>query len=143
MKKSSRNKKAPKRVLRLPDLDYAKGAVLNTLGSPESKRAHLSAGHHAAECACRTILQAGRLRRVPKNGFGATSKPIETFARGAATSGYHWDAEDRVPRCSWSAAMPTRSPASKAMPHTDSAGTPAGGGVAGALPGVYRMAKAL
>ena len=40
MKKSSRNKKAPKRVLRLPDLDYAKGAVLNTLGSPESKRAY-------------------------------------------------------------------------------------------------------
>jgi len=26
---------APKRVLRLPDLDYAKVAVLNTLGSPE------------------------------------------------------------------------------------------------------------
>lgn len=40
MKKLSRNKKAPKRVLRLPDLDYAKGAVLNTLGSPESKRAY-------------------------------------------------------------------------------------------------------
>ena len=30
MKKSGK-KKAPKRVLRLPDLDYAKGAVLNTL----------------------------------------------------------------------------------------------------------------
>jgi site-specific recombinase XerD len=40
MKKSSRKKKTPKRVLRLPDLDYAKGAVLNTLGSPESKRAY-------------------------------------------------------------------------------------------------------
>jgi hypothetical protein len=38
--KKSRKKKAPKRVLRLPDLDYAKGAVLNTLGSPESKRAY-------------------------------------------------------------------------------------------------------
>jgi hypothetical protein len=38
MKKSSRKKKTPKRVLRLPDLDYAKAAVLNTLGSPESKR---------------------------------------------------------------------------------------------------------
>jgi hypothetical protein len=35
MKKSSRKKKTPKRVLRLQDLDYAKGAVLNTLGSPE------------------------------------------------------------------------------------------------------------
>lgn len=40
MTKSSRNKNAPKRVLRLLDLDYAKGAVLNTLGSPESKRAY-------------------------------------------------------------------------------------------------------
>jgi integrase len=38
--KKSRKKKAPKRVPRLPDLDYAKGAVLNTLGSPESKRAY-------------------------------------------------------------------------------------------------------
>jgi hypothetical protein len=40
MKKSGRKKKAPKGVLRLPDLDYAKGAVLNALGSPESKRAY-------------------------------------------------------------------------------------------------------
>jgi hypothetical protein len=35
-----RKNKAPKRVLRLSDLDYAKGEVLNTLGSPESKRAY-------------------------------------------------------------------------------------------------------
>ena len=27
----------PKRVLRLPDLDHAKTAVLNTLGSPDSR----------------------------------------------------------------------------------------------------------
>ena len=40
MKKSTRKKKTPKRVLRLPDLDYAKGAVLNTLGSPTSKRSY-------------------------------------------------------------------------------------------------------
>jgi hypothetical protein len=40
MKTSSRRKKAARRVLRLPDLDYAKRAVLNTLGSPESKRAY-------------------------------------------------------------------------------------------------------
>jgi site-specific recombinase XerD len=40
MKQSSRKKKVTKRVLRLPDLDFAKGAVLNTLGSPESKRAY-------------------------------------------------------------------------------------------------------
>ena len=35
-----RKNKAPKGVLRLPDLDYAKGAVLNTLSSPASKRAY-------------------------------------------------------------------------------------------------------
>ena len=39
MKKSDR-KKTPKRVLRLPDLDFAKRSVLNTLGSPASKRAY-------------------------------------------------------------------------------------------------------
>jgi hypothetical protein len=31
-------KQTPKRVLRLPDLDFAKSAVLNTFPSPESKR---------------------------------------------------------------------------------------------------------
>jgi site-specific recombinase XerD len=35
-----RKKTSPKRVLRLPDLDLAKRAVLNTLGSPQSKRAY-------------------------------------------------------------------------------------------------------
>ena len=40
MKKSDRKKKTPRRVLRLPDLDYAKRSVLNTLGSPASKRAY-------------------------------------------------------------------------------------------------------
>ena len=40
MKKLDRKKMTPKRVLRLPDLDYAKRAVLNTLDSPASKRAY-------------------------------------------------------------------------------------------------------
>src|ERR1700746_1153879 len=30
----------PKRVLRLPDLDHSKTAVLNTLGSPDSQRSY-------------------------------------------------------------------------------------------------------
>src|SRR5712692_10022375 len=30
----------PKRVLRIPDLDHAKTAVLNTLGSPDSQRSY-------------------------------------------------------------------------------------------------------
>ena len=40
MKKSGRKRKTPRRVLRLPDLDFAKRDVLNTLGSIESKRAY-------------------------------------------------------------------------------------------------------
>jgi site-specific recombinase XerD len=35
-----KTKQSPKRVLRLPDLDFAKSAVLNTLRSPESKRSY-------------------------------------------------------------------------------------------------------
>jgi hypothetical protein len=38
--RKDRKDKAPKRVLRLPDLDYAKRVVLNALGSFESKRAY-------------------------------------------------------------------------------------------------------
>ena len=36
----SRRNGASRRVLRLPDLDYAKRAVLISLGSPDSKRAY-------------------------------------------------------------------------------------------------------
>ena len=39
-KDADKRRKTAKRVLRLPDLDFAKRAVLNTLGSPESKRAY-------------------------------------------------------------------------------------------------------
>ena len=40
MKKSDRRNRSTKRVFRLPDLDFAKRSVLNTLGSPASKRAY-------------------------------------------------------------------------------------------------------
>ena len=42
MKSNNRKKKLgrPKRVLRLPDLDHTKIAVLNTLSSPDSQRSH-------------------------------------------------------------------------------------------------------
>jgi integrase len=39
-RENAKRKSAPKRVLRLPDLDSSKQAVLNTLGSLESKRAY-------------------------------------------------------------------------------------------------------
>jgi site-specific recombinase XerD len=34
------NRRKAKRILRLPDLDHSKTAVLNTLGSPESQRSY-------------------------------------------------------------------------------------------------------
>src|SRR3984893_15821271 len=39
-KKSHRKHPSPKRVLRLPDLDYGKTAVLNTRSSPDSRRSY-------------------------------------------------------------------------------------------------------
>lgn len=39
-KPNAKRKSAPKRVLRLPDLDHAKRTVLNSLGSPDSTRAY-------------------------------------------------------------------------------------------------------
>ena len=38
--KKSRQKRQPKAVLRLPDLEHAKSAVLNSLASPESRRSY-------------------------------------------------------------------------------------------------------
>src|SRR6202140_18674 len=38
--KNHLNYRRPKRILRLPDLDHSKTAVLNTLGSPESERSY-------------------------------------------------------------------------------------------------------
>jgi hypothetical protein len=35
-----RKRNFPRRVLRLPDLDYAKTAVLNTLSAPDSRRSY-------------------------------------------------------------------------------------------------------
>lgn len=43
-----KRKTAPKRVLRLPDLDLAKRTVLNSLGSPDSARAYAHANRLSA-----------------------------------------------------------------------------------------------
>jgi hypothetical protein len=69
MKRSCRTKKAARQVLRLPDLDFAKGAILNTLGSPESKRAYEFAiddfvGWYCSEprlAFCKTVVLRYRL----------------------------------------------------------------------------------
>ena len=51
-KPNSKRKMVPKRVLRLLDLDFAKRAVLNTLGSPESNRAYAFAIDDFVEWYC-------------------------------------------------------------------------------------------
>jgi hypothetical protein len=72
MKKSDR-RKTPKRVLRLPDLDFAKRSVLNTLGSPASKAAHAP------------DVYAELLRRAATENAGAEMSAI---ARGRASFQY-------------------------------------------------------
>jgi len=52
MKQLSRKKKVAKRVLHLPDLDFARRAVLNTLGSSDSKRAYEFAIDHFVTWYC-------------------------------------------------------------------------------------------
>jgi len=37
---AKRSRRAPKAILRLPDLDHAKAAVLNSLTCPEAQRGH-------------------------------------------------------------------------------------------------------
>jgi len=56
--KRSDKKKVPKRVLRLPDLDFAKRSVLKTLGSPASKRAYWLAFSRTVVLRHRTELEA-------------------------------------------------------------------------------------
>jgi hypothetical protein len=68
-------KQTPKRVLRLPDLDFAKSAVLNTLRSSESKRSYRFA---IDDLVCvvlfraATGLQQDRRSSIPP-GTGVTS----------------------------------------------------------------------
>ena len=51
-KPKMRRRQPPKKVLRLPDLDFAKRGVLNTLGSPQSVRAYASAIDDFVEWYC-------------------------------------------------------------------------------------------
>ncbi len=47
-----KRRRAPKRVLRLPDLEHSKHTLLNTLGSPQSKRAYEFAIDHFVSWYC-------------------------------------------------------------------------------------------
>ena len=86
MKKSDRKKKT-KRILRLPDLDYAKRPVLNSPGSPASKRAYefgiddlvawcRNPGSRSAEQSCCAIgsnRSPADLPRYDKPAFGGVA----------------------------------------------------------------------
>jgi hypothetical protein len=80
-KPTKKRKAAPKRILRLLDLDHAKRTVLNSLGSPDSARAYgfaiddfIASGivvSHAwpsasmSSCGTDLIWRHGTLRRPP------------------------------------------------------------------------------
>jgi hypothetical protein len=79
MKSTNPEKKParPKRTLRLPDLDHAKTAVLNTLNSPDSQRSYRFAiddfiAWHSANASCKLwAQQAGIGRLVGKRNYFA------------------------------------------------------------------------
>ena len=81
----------PKRVLRLPDLDHAKNAVLSSLGSPESERSYRFAIDDFIAWYC----------SEPRRGFNRSvvvryrSFP-ESFSLSAATINLHLSAIRRL-----------------------------------------------
>ena len=89
MKKSDRKKTTPKRILRLPDLDYAKRSVLNSLGSPASKRAYESGIDDFVAWYCseprlafsKTVV----LRYQDRTGVAPTCPVIDKTAFGGGT----------------------------------------------------------
>jgi hypothetical protein len=67
-KNSSRRRRVPKTVLRLPELDQAKSAVLNSLSSAEAQPKVLdSIG----------FLPCHRMRERAHGGGGASAKPLD------------------------------------------------------------------
>ena len=66
MRSKSRPKHPPRRVLRLPDLDHAKRAVLNSLGSAASTRAYTHAIDDFIEWYCWEPRLRSEERRVGK-----------------------------------------------------------------------------
>src|SRR5580765_8195370 len=64
-KSKSRNKKAPKRVLALPDLEHAKTAVLNSLTSVSGQRTYDHAIREFAAWYCSEPRRVQPHRRAP------------------------------------------------------------------------------
>jgi site-specific recombinase XerD len=92
-------KTTPKKVLRLPDLDFAKRGVLNTLGSPESTRAYSFAIEDFIEWYCseprlafsRPVVLRYRLelesRRLASSTINLRLAAVRRLAYEAADSG--------------------------------------------------------
>jgi hypothetical protein len=91
MKKSRR--RSPRAVLRLPDLEHAKSAVLNSLASPESRRSYEFAIQNFVHWYCseprlalnrivvtRYRMQLEQLHLAPRRGTGT----LEANSPGAA-----------------------------------------------------------
>jgi site-specific recombinase XerD len=97
MKKPSRRK--PRRVLRLPDLDHSKTAVLSTLGSPDSQRAYRFAIDDFIDWYCseprlafnKTVVLRNRLqleaRRLAASTINVRLAAVRRLAYEAADSG--------------------------------------------------------
>jgi hypothetical protein len=97
MRKSSGKKKVPKRVLRLPDPDFAKGAVLNTLGSPESKRAYAFAIEDFVTWYCSEPRLASASRHLSGNPTYQCLAPSVAMPRDSRG----WEGRVRIDVCLW------------------------------------------
>jgi hypothetical protein len=62
-------RRKPKRVLRLPDLDHAKTAVLSTLASSGSQRCY----RYAIEDFCRVVLLGAKARFQQDRGSAVSA----------------------------------------------------------------------
>src|SRR5215472_1343296 len=99
MKGSSHKRKSPKRVLRLLDLEHSKRTLLNTLASPESKRAYEFAIDHFVSwyCSeprlafCKTVVLRYRLelesRRLAPATINLRLAAVRRLAFEAADTG--------------------------------------------------------
>src|ERR1700676_2048620 len=92
----------PKRVLRLPDLDHAKTAVLSSLGSPESERSYRFAIDDFIAWYCsepRLACDVGVAPRLRSQTVRTGSLDDGAFAAARGTLGHH-----RLSRQRWSCA---------------------------------------
>ncbi len=97
----------PKRVLRLPDLDHSKTAVLNTLGSQESQRSYRFAIEDFIAWYCseprlafnKTVVLRYRLQLEARHLSASTINVHDQCSSGRGSS-------PRLRSCRWRIAQP-------------------------------------